>query len=137
MITRFKAIWRRQPTIVLQTANALLAFLVTFQMPGLSATNAGAITALGAAVIGVWNAWKVRPVTPAVWQTLVTTGAALLATYGLHFSQERIGTLQLAVISVVALLTWQSVSPTDAPAGGVVVPPGTPDDQVPLRRSTY
>lgn len=119
-------IFGREPTLVLQAASALLAFLVTFGWDGLSDKQAGAIVAVLAAVFGVVNALQVRPVAPAVFTTLITTGAALLATYGLDFPQERIGQFQLAVVAVVALLTRQQVTPAadpvDAGRLGAILP---------------
>lgn len=103
--------FRLEPTLILQAISALLAFLVTFALPGLNAEQAGLITAAVAAIIGVVNAFHVRPVAPAVFQTLITTGAALLTAYGLHFSAEAVGALQVLVIAVVAMLTRQAVSP--------------------------
>lgn len=102
---------RFEPTLVLQTISAALAFIVTFGLDFLTAEQAGAITAVIAAIIGVVNALKVRPVAPAAFQALVTTFAALVTTYGLHFSQEQIGTFQLLVVAVIALLTRTQVTP--------------------------
>ena len=104
-------IFGREPTLWLQAISAALAFFVTFGWDGLSATSAGAITAVIAAALGVVNAWATRPIAPAVWTTVITTGAALLSTYGLDFSQERVGQFQLAVIAVMALLTRVQVTP--------------------------
>jgi membrane-bound ClpP family serine protease len=117
--------FRLEPTLVLQTISAALAFLVTFGFDFLSADQAGLIVALIAAAFGVVNALKVRPVAPAVFQTLITTGAALLTTYGLDFSQERIGAFQLLVVAVVAMLTRNQVTPAavmnpTVPAQGTV-----------------
>lgn len=118
-------LWRREPTLILQAISALLAFLVTYQIPGLSGVQAGAIVAVLAAALGAYNAWKVRPVAPAVWQLLVTTGAALLGAYGLHYTAEQLGNFQFFVIAVMALITRGSVTPAidpvpTAPAEGTV-----------------
>jgi hypothetical protein len=101
-----------EPTIVLQTLSAMLALVVTFGLPWLTAEQAGLIVAAVAAVIGVWNAVKVRPIAPAAFQAAVTAGAALLTTYGFHLTQERIGAVQVLIVALVALLTRVQVSPT-------------------------
>lgn len=100
-----------EPTLVLQTLAALLTFMVTFGLPFLNAEQAGAIVAVLAAFIGVYNAVKVRPIAPAAFQALITVGVALLSTYGLHFSQQGIGALQVLVVAVIAMLTRGQVSP--------------------------
>lgn len=117
---------RFEPTLVIQTVSAALTFLVTFGLDFLTAQQAGAITAVLAALFGVWNALKVRPVAPAAFTTLVTVGAALLTTYGLDFSQERIGALQVLVVALVAFLTRVQVSPT--------TPEVRPAEPVPVMR---
>jgi len=113
-MSKFKFKW--EPTLFLQALSAVLALVVTFGLPGLSDEQAGLIVAVVAAVLGVINAWKVRPIAPAIFQTLITTGAALLTAYGLDLNQQTVGALQLAVIAIVAMLTRQQVSPVP-PAG--------------------
>lgn len=125
------AVWARikgHPTLVIQAISAVLAWLVTYQLPGLSAGQAAAVIVVLSAILGAYNAWRVRPVAPAVWQALVTTGTALLSAYGLHFSQQQVGALQLAVVSVMALLTWQSVSPVEGRSTDVDVADPAPAD---------
>ena len=107
---------RLEPTLVLQTISALLAVVVTFGLPGLSAEQAGLIVAVIAAVFGVVNAVRVRPIGPAAFQTLVTVGAALLMSYGLHLSQELVGAIQVLVVAVVAMGTRTQVTPNVDPA---------------------
>lgn len=109
-------IFGREPTLVLQTVSALLTFVVTFGFDWLSAEQAGLAVAVLAAVFGLINALAVRPVPPALFFGLVTTGAALLSTYGLDFSQERIGALQMVLVALVTFLTRQQVTPEADPA---------------------
>lgn len=119
-------LWRREPTLIIQTISALLAYLVTYQIPGLSSMQAGAIVAVLAAGLGAYNAWKVRPVAPAAFTTAVTTVTALLSAYGMHWTQQQVGNLQFLVIAVLALITRGSVTPVKdpvptAPADGPIV----------------
>lgn len=118
-------ILRREPTLILQLVSVILALVVTFGLTGLSAENAGAIVALGTALIGVVNAIAVRPMAPAAFTAVVATGATLLATYGLELSAERIGLVQTAVTIMLALITRASVTPVNdqantAPTNGEV-----------------
>lgn len=105
---------RLEPTLILQSISALLAFGVTFGLDWLTTDQAGLIVALIAAVFGVVNALHVRPIAPAVFQTLITAGAALLTAYGLRFSPEMVGAFQVLVTAVVAMLTRVQVTPTAA-----------------------
>jgi hypothetical protein len=104
-------IFGREPTLWLQAISAALAFFVTFGWDRLSPMQAGGIVAVLTAIISVINAWQVRPIAPAVWTGLITTCAALLSTYGLDYSQERIGQFQLVAIAVMALITRVQVTP--------------------------
>lgn len=112
--------FRFEPTLFLQTISAALAFGVTFGLDFLTDQQAGAIVAALAAVFGVLNAVRVRPVAPAAFTTLVTTGAALLTTYGLQLPAEQVGAFQLLVVAVVTYLTRAQVTP--AAVGNPTVP---------------
>jgi len=106
---------RREPTLLLQAVSALLAVLVTFQFDGLSAKQAALIVAALSAVIGAVNAVTVRPIAPAAFTGLVAAGAALLTGYGLEFSQELVGSTQVLVVTLLALVTRVSVTPVTDP----------------------
>lgn len=108
-------IFGREPTLVLQALSAVLAILVTFGFSGLSAEQAGLIVAALGAGIGVLNALLVRPVTPAAFTGLVAATAALLTSYGLDLSQELVGSVQVAVIALLALVTRVQVTPVTDP----------------------
>jgi hypothetical protein len=106
---------RREPTLVLSVLSGVLAILVSFGFPGLSAEQAGLLIAVVSAVIGVINAVAVRPISPAAFTGLVAAAAALLTSYGLNFSQEQVGSVQVAVVAVLALITRVSVTPLADP----------------------
>jgi uncharacterized membrane protein YeiH len=114
-------IFGREPTLLLQGISAVLAFFVTFGWDKLTGEQAGLIVAVIAAVIGTINALMVRPVAPAVFDTAIKAGAALLAGYGLNLGQEHVGAFQLAVIAVVTWFLRDNVTPAASPAlgGGV------------------
>jgi hypothetical protein len=108
-------IFGREPTLILQAASALLAVLVTFGFSGLSAEQAGLIVAAISAGIGVANAVLVRPITPAAFTAFVGALAALVTSYGLDLSQELVGTVQVAVVALLALVVRVQVSPVADP----------------------
>ncbi|GAB3856523.1 hypothetical protein GCM10029963_53040 [Micromonospora andamanensis] len=108
-------IFGREPTLWIQALSAMLGVLVTFGVPGLSATQAAAIVAAVSAVFAAINAALVRPVAPAAFTGLVTAFAVLVAAYGLDVSQETVGAVQLTVVAVLALLTRTQVTPAADP----------------------
>lgn len=108
-------IFGREPTLILQSISALLAVVVTFGLPGLSATQAALIVAALSAAVGVVNAVLVRPIAPAAFTGLVAALAALVAGYGLDVAQQTVGAVQVAVVAVLALITRNQVSPVADP----------------------
>lgn len=107
-----------EPTLILQTVAALLGLLVTFNLNGLSAEQAGLIVAAISAVFGVINAAAVRPVAPAAFTALVGALADLVAAYGFNVSPETIGAVNATVLAVLALIFRQQVTPVAAVAPG-------------------
>lgn len=104
-------IWGREPALWLATISASLSLAVTLGAPGLSAEQAALIVAAITAVFGAWKAATVRPVAPAVFTTLVTAIAALVTGYGFAVSSETVGAVQAIVVTGLALLLRQQVSP--------------------------
>lgn len=115
-------IFGREPTLVLQMLQGVLTLLVTFGLPFLTSAQAGTIVAGSAAAITAVNAWAVKPVAPAVFSGVITASAALLTSYGLHFTQEQVGAAQLAVTGIVAFLVRAAVTPEADPQPGGGVP---------------
>lgn len=113
---RSKFTWLREPTVYLQGAQIVLALLVAFKIFGVTEELSALILALGGAVIGAINAARVRPLAPAAFTALVTTAAPLLAYFGLSLSTERIGALQFAIVTFLALVVRTQVSPVADPA---------------------
>lgn len=109
-------IFGREPTVILQTVSALLAIVVTFQMEWLTADQQVAIVAFLSAVLGAINAASVRPVAPAAFIAVATTGAALLTGYGLDLRPELVGSITAAVPVLLTLLTRVQVTPIESPA---------------------
>jgi hypothetical protein len=108
-------IFGREPTLVLQSLSAVLSVFVAVGIPNLSAEQAGLIIAVISAALGVVNAVMVRPVAPPAFIGFVSAGAALLSAYGLELSQELVGSVTVAVVAVLALLTRGQVTPVADP----------------------
>lgn len=108
--------FRREPTLIISTVAALLGLLVTFNLHWLNAGQAALIVALFNAILGAWNALKVRPIAPAAFTYLVGTAAVLAAAYGLHVSEQTVGAVNGVVLAVLALLTRAQVTPISTPA---------------------
>jgi hypothetical protein len=108
---------KREPTLVIATIGTILSLLAGFGLDFLSTDQAGLIVAVLTAGLGIWNALKVRPVAPAAFTYGITTVAALLSTYGLDLSQERVGLITSAVLATLTLILRGAVSPTAGPVG--------------------
>jgi hypothetical protein len=106
---------KREPTLVIATIGTILSLLAGFGLDFLSTDQAGLIVAVLTAGLGIWNALKVRPVAPAAFTYGITTVAALLSTYGLDLSQERVGLITSAVLATLTLILRGAVSPTAGP----------------------
>lgn len=102
---------RREPALLLNAAAALLGLVVTFGLDWLSAEQAALIVAALNALFGAATAALTRPIAPAAFTLLVSSLAALGAAYGLEYSQENVGALNVLVLAVLALLTRAQVSP--------------------------
>lgn len=114
----------REPALVIQTIAALLTLLVGFGIPGLNDGLVATITALFTAGAAAWTAWHVRPVAPALFTGLITTGATLLAAFGVDLSQQQVSLVTVTATAVMALLLRAQVTPDHDPLnGGGVAPP--------------
>lgn len=111
-------IFGREPALWISAIAALLAVAVGFGLP-VTDGQAGAITAVLTAGAATWTALHVRPVAPAVFSGLFTTGATLLAAYGVDLSQQQVGLISGAAITLMALITRQQVTPAADPRPGV------------------
>lgn len=108
-------IFGREPTVILQAVSALLTVLVSFGFASLTAEQSTLIVAFLTALLGVVNAVLTRPIAPAAFVAFVGAGAALLSGYGLSFTQEQIGSVTVAVVVVLTLLTRLQVTPVTDP----------------------
>ncbi len=108
-------IFGREPTLVIGAIAAALSVAVSFKFDWLTAGQAALIVVVLNAGLGILNAVKVRPIAPAAFTYGIGAVAALLAAYGLHLSQELVGSVNGLVLSVLMFLTRGQVTPTDDP----------------------
>jgi len=103
----------REPALVVSAVGALLTFLVTFGLPGLTADDAtnilAVVSAIGTAIVG-WATVNTRlSIVVGIGRTLL-----ILATgYGLHLSQEQVGLAVLVISSFAALWIRDKNAPAD------------------------
>lgn len=105
-------IFGREPALWISTIAAALAVAVGFGVPGLDAGLAAALTAFLTAAAAAWTALRVHPVAPAVFTGVVSTGAVLLAAFGLDLSQQQVGLVAAAVTTVVTLVARAQITPS-------------------------
>lgn len=105
----------REPALVIQTIGAVAAVLVGFGV-SLDDGTVAAITAVVAAAAAAWTALHVRPVAPAVFTGVITTGATLAAAFGFDLSQEQVGLICAAAMTGMAMLTRAQVTPANDPS---------------------
>jgi hypothetical protein len=108
-------IFGREPSLVIATIASLLSLVAGFGLDWLTPGEAAAVVVALNAVLGAWNAWAVRPVSPAAFTYLVGAVATLIAAYGVHVSQSHVGLVNAAVLSVLALVLRGNVTPAADP----------------------
>ncbi|MEO7837041.1 MAG: hypothetical protein ABIS21_05315 [Acidimicrobiales bacterium] len=105
-------IFNREPAAIIGAVAGVLTLIVGFT-DFLTDAQAGGIIALLTALAAAWTAWKVQPVAPSIFTGAITTGAALVATWGINITQEQVGML---VAAVAAILTAVVIRPQSTPA---------------------
>lgn len=114
----------REPALWLNSLSAVLGLLVTFQVGGLDAEEAGWIVAGVSAVLGAIAAALTRPIAPQAFTTAVATIASAVAAFGYEAAPTHVAAINAAVLSVLMFLTRGQVTPVpavDRPAGPTVV----------------
>jgi hypothetical protein len=92
-------VFGREPAVYIAVVEALLAFLVTFGLDGLSAEQSTNILAVAVAAGGFLAAWATRDTLLAALGGVARAVLILATSYGLNLSQEQVG---LAVVLVSA-----------------------------------
>ncbi|RKR92756.1 hypothetical protein BDK92_7236 [Micromonospora pisi] len=120
-------IFGREPATIIAAIAAVLAVVIGFMPDALTVNQSGAITAVLTALAGVWTAFKVRPIAPTIFTTLITTGATLLGTYGFDLTQSQVGVLSAASVALMtAIVVWPQSTPAADPRPTGVVPAASP-----------
>jgi asparagine N-glycosylation enzyme membrane subunit Stt3 len=101
----------REPALWIGAIAAILGFLVTLSLPGLTAGHAANILAVVTAVGGLMTAWQTRPWSLGLFGGLIGSLAVLGAGYGLDVSAETVAAVQMSASALLALLTRAQVSP--------------------------
>lgn len=116
-------IFGREPALIVGFIGAVLAVLVSLELPWMNAGQAAAIVAV---VTGLITAATTRPVAPGLFAGLVAAFAALFAQYGLNLTDAKVAAVTGLVLAGFALFGVRNqVTPKDdavpiAPADGTV-----------------
>jgi len=102
----------REPALWLAVAQAVLGVVVGFGLEGLSAEQAAIWMALGNAVFGVIQAVLTRPWAVSAFTHVLAVAVTLGAAYGLDFTQAMVASVNLLLVSVLALIARGEISPT-------------------------
>lgn len=106
-------IFGREPAAIVSAITALVAVLVAFNFPGVSAeVGAALVTFLGGVVIAATT----RPWAPGLFAGLVASGAALAAGWGFHMSDVQVGSVSALVIVAFAVFgSRPQITPSNDP----------------------
>lgn len=108
-------IFGREPVVYVAVIEAVLAFLVTFGLDGLSTEQATVILAAVVAMGGVLTAWATKDT---LLSALSGAGKALLVlvtSYGINLSQEQIGLAVVMISAVGGIWLRTQTTPIDTP----------------------
>ncbi|WP_455360030.1 hypothetical protein [Streptomyces sp. SYSU K21746] len=104
-------ILNREPALWLNSLAGVLGLLVTFQVGGLSAEEAGWIVAGSSAVLGAVAAALTRPIAPQAFTTAVATIASAVAAFGYEAAPTHVAAINGFVLGVLMFVTRGQVSP--------------------------
>ncbi|MEV5770071.1 hypothetical protein AB0L49_02205 [Streptomyces antimycoticus] len=105
----------REPALWLNSLSGVLGLLVTFQVGGLDANEAGWIVASTSAVLGAIAAALTRPIAVQAFTTAVATIASAVAAFGYEAAPTHVAAINAAVLSVLMFLTRGQVTPAALP----------------------
>lgn len=109
------SIFGREPALWINVIAAVLSMLVTFQMSWLSDSQATLTVAALTAAAGLITAIKTRPWSVSLFTGFISSVAVLAAGYGLDFTQQQVGAVQLIAATILTLLARGQISPAPAP----------------------
>lgn len=123
----------REPALWIGVIQATLGLIVTLGFAWLDATDATNIVATLTALAGVATAISTRPWRLSIFTGAVSTVAVLFAGYGLNFTQEQVGAVQLILVTVVTLVARNQITPEADPrplTAVAAVVHGPPDSEL-------
>lgn len=104
-------IFGREPTLYITVIGAVLAYLVTLQIDGLTEVQAAAIMGALTALVGAINGLMVKPFKPAFANGLVAAVVGVLVAYGVKASwltPEAVNSFQAVLVAVGGLWAVRS-----------------------------
>jgi hypothetical protein len=105
----------RDPVLWGGALSSLVTLLVTFNLDGLSAEQAGLWSAAVAAVFGAFQAWATRDTFLALANTATKAVLALGIGYGLALTAEQVGLFAAAVAGFLDLFLRTQATPVETP----------------------
>ncbi len=96
-------IFGREPSFWVTIIGAVLAFLVTYNLDGLSNVQAAGIMGVLVALVGALNAWMTLPRGPGIFNGLLAAVVGLLVTYGFDISHEQVAALDAMLLAIGGL----------------------------------
>lgn len=103
-------IFGREPALWLAFIGSVLTVVVALNVPWLNAGQSAAVVSFLAAI---FIAVMTRPVAPAVYTAVLSSGVALFAEYGLHASPAIVGALTGVILSFSTLVSRAQISPRE------------------------
>jgi hypothetical protein len=100
-----------EPAVLVGVVEAFLAVLVTFQLPGLDANDAGLILAAVSAGLGAVAAWATRDTFLSLLAGFGKAVLILAINYGAPISEETMGSLVALMAVVVGAYVRTQTSP--------------------------
>jgi hypothetical protein len=118
-----RSIFGREPALFINVIAAALGMFVSLDFAGLNDGKAAAIVAVLTAGAAIFQAWHTRPVAVSLFTGFVGTAAVLAASFGLDFTQQQVGAVQLVVVTVLTLLARGQITPVADPRPLYPLPP--------------
>jgi intracellular septation protein A len=108
--------FRYEPALYVSVLNAALAAAVAYGLP-LNSTQTAAVITVATAVLAMVTAVMTRPVEVSALTGAGVTLVTALGAFGLHLTQDQLGTAVALVSILLGLVLRGHVSPAPAAAG--------------------